>query len=268
MFARSVGRYGLRSMARVLITGSTTGLGAAAAERLLGEGHDVILHARNSARAGGVAALARPAAGLVVGDLASADETRAVADQVNAIGGIDAVIHNAAIYVDPRRVATPEGHARTLAVNALAPYLLTAWIKRPSRVVYISSGMHEDGDPSLRDIDWRARRWNGVQAYCDSKLFVTALAYAVARRWPDASANAVDPGWVPTRMGGPGAPDDLELGHLTQTWLAVSDDPGARASGGYWYHQRRQSPAPTVLDETFQEALLDELVRLTDVRLE
>jgi NAD(P)-dependent dehydrogenase (short-subunit alcohol dehydrogenase family) len=254
-------------MARVLITGSTAGLGLAAARTLVDEGHEVVLHARNSARAEHVADLVRRAAGVVVGDLASADETRGVADQANAIGGIDAVIHNAAIYVDARRVATPEGHARTLAVNVLAPYLLTAWISRPSRLVYMSSDSHRGGDDSLRDIDWTARRWSGVQAYSDSKLFITALAFALARRWPDLCVNAVDPGWVPTRMGGPGAPDDLELGHLTQTWLAVSDHPEATESGGYWHHQRRRSPAPAALDEGFQDALLDELIRLTDVRL-
>jgi NAD(P)-dependent dehydrogenase (short-subunit alcohol dehydrogenase family) len=145
--------------------------------------------------------------------------------------------------------------------------MLTAWISRPSRLVYMSSGMHRDGDASLRDIDWTARRWSGVQAYRDSKLFITALALAVARRWPDVRANAVDPGWVPTRMGGPGAPDDLELGHLTQTWLAVSDHPDATGTGGYRYHQRRRSPAPAALDESFQDALLDELTRLTSVPL-
>jgi len=254
-------------MARVLITGSTTGLGLAAARSLLDDGHEVVLHARSSARAAGLADLAPRAAGVAVGDLASADETRSVADHVNSVGRIDAVIHNAAIYVDPRRVATPEGHARTLAVNALAPYLLTAWIDRPSRLVYISSSSHKQGDPSLQDIDWRARSWSGVQAYCDSKLFVTALAFAVARRWPDVHANAVDPGWVATRMGGPGAPDDLELGHRTQIWLAVSNDREATGSGGYWYHQQPQPPAPAALDESFQDALVDELIRLTDVRL-
>jgi NAD(P)-dependent dehydrogenase (short-subunit alcohol dehydrogenase family) len=254
-------------MARVFITGSTAGLGWAAARDLLDEGHEVVLHARNSARVGSVADLAVRAAGVVIGDLASADETRGVADQANAIGGIDAVLHNAAVYVDPQRVTTPEGHARTLAVNVLAPYVLTAWISRPSRLVYMSSGMHRDGDASLRDIDWTARRWSGVQAYCDSKLFITSLAFAVARRWTDLRANVVDPGWVPTRMGGPGAPDDLELGHLTQTWLAVSDHSEAAGTGGYWYHRRRRSPAPAALDEGFQDALLDELTRLTGVRL-
>ena len=131
----------------------------------------------------------------------------------------------------------------------------------------LSSGMQKDADASLRDIDWTARSWNGVQAYCDSKLFITALAFAVGRRWPDLRAHAVDPGWVPTSMGGPGAPDDLELGYLTQSWLTVCDHPEATGSGGYWYHQRRRSPAPAALDESFQDALVDELFRLTDVRL-
>jgi NAD(P)-dependent dehydrogenase (short-subunit alcohol dehydrogenase family) len=226
-----------------------------------------VLHARNSARAGDVKDLARNAAGVALGDLASAEETRGVADQANDIGRVDAVIHNAALYSDSRRVATPEGHARILAVNVLAPYLLTALIDRPSRLVYMSSGMHRGGDASLRDIDWTERRWNGVQAYHDSKLFITALAFAVARRWPHVHAHAVDPGWVPTRMGGPRAPDDIDLGHITQTWLAVSDHLEATGSAGYWYHQRRRSPAPAALDQSFQDALLDELYRLTGVRL-
>lgn len=219
-------------MARVLVTGSAGGLGAAAARELLGLGHEVILHARSLERAADVADLAVRAAGVVIGDLSGRDETRHVADQANAIGRIDAVIHNAAIYVDPRRVATPEGHARTFAVNVLAPYLLTAWIDGPGRLVYISSDMHRSGDSSRRDVDWIARRWNGVQAYCDSKLFITTLAFAVARRSPQLQAHSVDLGWVPTRMGGPGAPDDLELGHRTQTWLAVTDDPAAPVRPG------------------------------------
>jgi hypothetical protein len=89
----------------------------------------------------------------------------------------------------------------------------------------------------------------------------------VARIWTDVFSNAVDPGWVPTKMGGPGAPDDLRLGHLTQVWLATSEDPEARTSGGYWYHQRRVEPAPSVHDERFQDQLLEELARFTATRL-
>jgi NAD(P)-dependent dehydrogenase (short-subunit alcohol dehydrogenase family) len=179
-------------MARVLITGSTAGLGRAAARHLLDGGHEVVLHARNSGRAGSVDDLSRRAAGVVVGDLASADETRCVADQVNAIGEIDAVIHNAAIYVDLRRVATPEGHARTLAVNVLAPYMLTAWINRPSRLVYISSGMHKQGDGSLRDIDWTARRWHGVQA----TMTASSSSRRLPSRWPGDGPMSTPTRWT------------------------------------------------------------------------
>ena len=254
-------------MRRVLITGSTTGLGEGAARRLVEEGHEVVLHARNEARIADVDDLAERAVGVVIGDLASAAGVRDLAQQVDGIGGIDAVIHNAGIYVDSQRVITPDGHARTLAVNVLAPYLLTAWMARPSRLVYLSSGMHASGDASLDDLNWNVRRWDGVQAYCDSKLFVTTLAGALARRWTGTSVNTVDPGWVPTRMGGPGATDDLALGHETQSWLAASDDPEATSSGGYWYHRRRRDPAAAAIDPTFQDDLLDQLAGLTGVPL-
>jgi NAD(P)-dependent dehydrogenase (short-subunit alcohol dehydrogenase family) len=253
-------------MARVFVSGSTTGLGRAAAEALLDDGHEVVVHARNRARAAELDELVGRAAQLVIGDLASGEGRQQVADQVNAIGDVDTVIHNAAIYVDDHRVATPEGHARTLAVNVIAPYLLTARINGPSRLVYLSSDMHRSGDTSLRDIDWVNRRWNGVQAYCDSKLYIAALAFGLAKRRPSVIAHVVDPGWVPTRMGGPGAPDDLELGHRTQAWLAVTHDADTNTTG-YWYHQQRQQPAEAVLDEAFQDVLVDELTRLTKVEI-
>ena len=156
---------------------------------------------------------------------------------------MDAVIHNAGIYREPSRGKTPEGHAKVFAVNTLAPYMLTALIERPDRLIYLSSSMHYGGEASLRDIDWLERRWDTNQAYSDSKLQITALAFALARRWPKVLSNAVDPGWVPTKMGGAGAPDDLEEGHLTQTWLAVSDDPAAKVSGAYWHHRKQRKPA-------------------------
>ena len=254
-------------MPRIFITGSTDGLGRAAARVLMGEGHDVVLHARSRDRAAALSDLAADAAGVVIGDLSSAAETRELAGQVNEIGRMDTVIHNAAVFLEPSRATTAEGHAKTLAVNTLAPYLLTALIDRPDRLVYLSSGLHHTGTGSLRDIDWTGRSWNAAQAYAESKLYLTALALTLARVWPEVLSNVVDPGWVPTRMGGAAATGDLEMGYLTQTWLAVSNDAAATVSGGYWYHRQRQAPSPQALDPAFQDQLMDRLATLTGVAL-
>jgi len=254
-------------VSRVFITGSTDGLGRAAASVLMGEGHDVVLHARTLERAAALRDLAPDAAGLVIGDLSSAPETRELADQVNDIGQMDAVIHNAGVFLEPSRATTAEGHAKTLAVNTLSPYMLTALIDRPDRLIYLSSGLHHAGAGSLPDIDWTSRRWNAHQAYSESKLQIAALALTVARAWPEVLSNAVDPGWVPTKMGGPAATGDLELGYLTQTWLAVSNEAAATVSGGYWYHRQRQKPAAEACDPAFQDQLMDRLAALTGVAL-
>jgi NAD(P)-dependent dehydrogenase (short-subunit alcohol dehydrogenase family) len=237
-------------MSRVFITGSSDGLGLMAARSLLDEGHEVTLHARNRERAADL-----PTGRVVLGDLSS-------------IGQHDAVIHNAGIgYRERHRVETVDGLAHVFAVNVLAPYLLTALVDRPARLVYLSSGMHRDGDPSLDDPQWMTRRWNGAQAYSDSKLFDTTLAFGVARRWPDVLSTSVDPGWVATKMGGPGAPDDLSLASVTQTWLAVSDDPAALVTGKHLYHQRPRDVNRAALSPHNQDALIDYCAALTDVTL-
>jgi len=244
-------------MARVLITGSADGLGLMAARLLLDNGHDVTLHARSASRADDARRAEPRAKSVVVGDLAVIAEMRAVASQANDLGRFDAVIHNAGVgYREPRRIVTPDGLCHVFAINVLAPYLLTALITRPARLVYLSSGMHRRGDPSLSDPQWEHRPWNGAQAYSDSKLYDTMLAFAVARLWPDALSNAVEPGWVPTRMGGPGAPDDITLAPVTQAWLAVSDDPATTVTGHYFYHKRHRQPHPAARDPIFQDALL------------
>ena len=266
--ARRAGWLTVVTSRRVLVTGSTTGLGRVAAEALLAAGHEVVVQARSERRAADLGSLGDSSAGVLIGDLAELDQVRQLAEQANRLDRLDAVIHNAGIYVDDARIATSDGHARVLAVNVLAPYVLTALIERPERLIYLSSGMHRDGNPSLHDIDWNERRWNGMQAYCDSKLHVTALSAAVRDRWPDVRANAVDPGGVPTRMGGPHATDDLTLGHVTQVWLATTDEPDATVTGKYWHHQRTQRPAPAVDDPRFQHALLDELTQMTGVSLD
>jgi NAD(P)-dependent dehydrogenase (short-subunit alcohol dehydrogenase family) len=254
-------------MARIFITGSTDGLGRAAAQSLFDDGHEVVLHARSPERAAALADLEPGSAGLAIGDLSSAAETRNVAEQVNAIGRMDAVIHNAGVYSQPSRGSTAEGHATTLAVNSLAPYMLTALIERPDRLVYLSSGLHRGGEGSLDDIDWTRRRWDSARAYAESKLHVVALAVALARRWPEVLSNAVDPGWVRTRMGGVSAPVDLDTGQRTQTWLAASDEPSASVSGRYWHNLRQEQPAREAMDVAFQDSLIDRLRELTGVAL-
>jgi len=254
-------------MAKVLITGSSTGLGLLAAKQLLVQGHEVVLHARTKERAEDAWTAVPKASAVVIGDLASIAETHNVADQANRLRPIDAVIHNAGVGDRERRVETVDGLEHIFAINVLATYLLTALIEPPKRLVYLSSGMHLGGDPDFSDLQWRRRRWNGSQAYSDSKLFVTMLAFAVARIRPAARSNAVDPGWVPTRMGGRGAPDDLELGAETQVWLATNQDAAAMVTGAYFHHKRQRKAHPAAHDIAGQERLLAACEVITGTRL-
>jgi NAD(P)-dependent dehydrogenase (short-subunit alcohol dehydrogenase family) len=214
-------------MARVFITGSSDGLGRMAAQLLLELGHGVVLHARNQQRG-------QEALSLVPG---------------------------------AETVATEDGLPHVFAVNILAPYILTALIQRPKRLVYLSSGLHKGGDASLKDLAWEHRPWQGQQAYSDTKLHDVLLAFAIARRWPDVLSNALEPGWVPTKMGGPGAPDDLDAGHRTQVWLAVSTDPAAMVTGEYFFHLRPRTPNPAARDADRQEKLLEACKRFSGVDL-
>ena len=242
-------------MARIFITGSADGLWLATDQSLLEDGHHLVVHARSLERLTTVPGLMDRGAAGVVGDLSDMEQVRDLAEQVNRSGPVDAVIHNAGVFSGPH----------IFTVNVVAPYLLTALIHRPRRLIYLSSGMHRGGRDALAGSD--ASGLVPSVSYSDSKLYVTALAAAVARLWPGVASNAVDPGWVPTRMGGPGAPDDLRLGHLTQEWLATSDDPEALTSGGYWHHLHRRQAHDAVYDQPFQDALLDLLARVTGERL-
>jgi NAD(P)-dependent dehydrogenase (short-subunit alcohol dehydrogenase family) len=255
-------------MARVFITGSSDGLGRMAAQLLIQRGHSVVLHARNQQRGEEALAAVPGAETVVTGDLASIAQTRKVAEQVNALGLFDAVIHNAGVgYREPRRVASEDGLPHVFAVNTLAPYILTALIQKPKRLVYLSSGLHQNGDASLQDLAWKHRPWRGQQAYSDTKLHDVLLAFAIARRWPDVFSNALEPGWVATKMGGPGAPDDLDAGHRTQVWLAVSDDPAAKVTGEYFFHMQFRKPNPATRDAKRQEKLLDACRKFAGVDL-
>ncbi|WP_426518796.1 SDR family NAD(P)-dependent oxidoreductase [Diaminobutyricibacter sp. McL0618] len=237
-------------MALVLVTGASGGLGLAAASELAAQGHEVVVHSRTAAR--------RPASGAglvwkgaIVGDLSDFGETEDVAEQAKAFGTFDAVIHNAGTI----------GGRGLREVNIIAPYVLTALMPKPGRLVYISSSMHRGGSTDLGRLE------SGAASYSDTKLWVTALALATANRWERTTAHAVDPGWVPTRMGGAGAPDDLTAGHQTQAWLA-SHPEVMPATGGYWYHMRTERPAPAAADPGFQEGLLQALRRSTGLDLD
>lgn len=254
-------------MARIFISGSSDGLGLMAARLLAEQGQNVVLHARNNVRADDAKRALPQADAVVVGDLETIAGTRSVAEQINRHGRFDAVIHNAAVgYKEPARV-TSDRLPHLFAINTLAPYILTAIIGRPTRLVYLSSGMHHSADAHLDDILWRKRSWSGSTAYAESKLHDVILAFAVARLWPDVFSNALEPGWVPTKMGGPGAPGDMDKAHLTQVWLATSDDPAARTSGRYFYHLKPRAPNLQAQDAKLQDQFLDICAEVSGVPL-
>lgn len=253
-------------MKRILVTGSTTGIGLATAEMLAAGGHEVVLHARNDDRAAAVRA-AQPDAAVVIGDLASLAATERIADQAKRLGPFDAIVHNAGIYESGARLVTDDGLERTFQVNVLAPYVLTGLIPLPRRLIYLASGMASGGSIVVDDLQRERRPWSGSGAYSDSKLCDIALAMAMARRYPDTASTAVGPGWVRTRMGGRGAPVDVRTGAATQVWLASADDPDALHSGRYLRHMA-ELPIPTPAgDVDLQEELLAACRALSGVTL-
>lgn len=255
-------------MSRILVTGSSDGIGLETARQLLAAGHDVVGHARNAERAAELRAAEPRLADVVVGDLASLAETRALAEAATAAGPFDAVIHNAGIGGGvPERTVTADGLERIFHVNTVAPYLLTALMPRPQRLVYLTSGLESQGRTHLDDLQFEARPWDGMQAYSDSKLLDVTLAFAVARLWPDVLVTTVDPGWIKTKLGGPDAWDEVDEGAATQVWLATSDDDAARVTGEYVKRHEIQVANPEASDVELQEGLLGRLAELTGVAL-
>src|SRR4051812_40982875 len=231
-------------MARIFITGSSDGLGLLATKALIDQGHKVVLHARNEERANQTRSKFSSEEKVLIADLSNVDETKKLADQVNALGRFDAIIHNAGVYEASNKLICN--------VNTLAPYILTCLIEKPKRLIYLSSGMHKQGrfDPKTFKSN------SGHISYSDTKLHVLLLCKAVALKWPDVYANAINPGWVPTKMGGRGAPDDLKKGYETQVWLAGSNDANAQVSGRYFFHQKEVPSNPDADNLLLQEGLM------------
>ena len=233
---------------KVFITGSSDGLGQLAAIELVKQGHQVYLHARNNERGKQALTKVPGAEKVLLADLESLDETKKLASEVNALGEFDAVIHNAGVNRSSGK--------QVLHVNCLAPYILTSLIKKPKRLIYIGSGMHRGGTIDFKSFS------SGI-GYSDSKLYLLLLAMAVTKKWTDVYANTVNPGWVPTKMGGSSAPDDLKKGVESQVWLAVSND--AKVSGKYFYHQQEAQFNKTASDVTLQDQFLKVCEELTGV---
>jgi NAD(P)-dependent dehydrogenase (short-subunit alcohol dehydrogenase family) len=235
-------------MARVFITGSADGLGQLAAKALINQGHNVVLHARNAQRRKQALENNPGAENVLIADLSDIDETKELAANVNALGNFDAVIHNAGVYQVSNELI--------FSVNTLAPYILTCLIHKPKRIIYVSSGMHLQGSTNMEKNSY---------SYSDSKLHDLILSMTVSRQWTDVYSNAVDPGWVPTKMGGHGAPDNLERGYQTQVWLAVSNDKEAKVSGRYFHHKKEDHYLPAANDVKVQENFLAKCEQITGI---
>tara|TARA_R110002020_G_scaffold200672_1_gene403027 strand:+ start:235 stop:1155 length:921 start_codon:yes stop_codon:yes gene_type:complete len=231
-------------MAKIFITGSTEGIGFLAAQRLLSEGNEVHMHARNRERAADLQLKLGVKATTFIADLSDIRQVLKLSEQLNYQGKYDAIIHNAGVLsVVPEVI---------FKVNVLAPYLLTTRVEKPNRLIYLSSGMHRGGKVFKNEF------YIQKTSYSDSKLFITTLANAFAKQYPDLYINSVDPGWVPTRMGGSGAPDDLQKGYETQAWLATSKEKEALVSGKYFHHRRQEIANPETNSPEFQNRLLSE----------
>jgi NAD(P)-dependent dehydrogenase (short-subunit alcohol dehydrogenase family) len=254
-------------MASVFVTGSSDGIGQETARQLVRGGHRVVLHARDDSRAKDTAAAVPEAAGVAVGDLSVISGIRRTAEEANELGPYDAVIHNAGVGSAAARHLTSDNTERIFAVNVLGPYLLTALMPLPERLIYLSSGLQASGRVHLDDLQWERRRWNGSQAYCDSKLYDVLLAFAVARKYPTLRSNAVDPGWIKTKLGGRGATNDLPVGAQTQVWLATSDEPDALVTGRFFKWRRDLRANPEAYDTGLQDALLAACATLTGTEL-
>ena len=127
--------------------------------------------------------------------------------------------------------------------------------------------MHLQGDSSMKNLTSYANKNGGTLSYSDTKLYVVTLSMAVCRKWPEVYANAVNPGWVPTKMGGANAPDDLDKGAETQAWLAVSNDEKAKVSGRYFHHKKEKPYLPEAADAHVQEKFLTLCEQITGVAI-
>ncbi|KAI7648183.1 hypothetical protein KC318_g18105 [Hortaea werneckii] len=255
-------------MARILITGSSDGIGQAAAKLLSEQGHKVTLHARNQDRASQAQKAVPAAEGVLIGDISTIAGSKELADRASKAGPWDTVVHNAGLGPSNSDRKTADGFQSTFAVNSLAPYVLTALMEKPKRLLYVSSGLHQGGDDSLEDVTWNQRPFAAFQAYNDSKLHNVMLANAVARKFPTVQSCSLDPGWVQTKLGGGGAPGTVDPpAKAIAAFASGSEDPAGGKSGLYLGVGGPKGPHQGALDTSKQDQLVKIYEKLSGVGL-
>lgn len=246
-------------MARIFITGSSDGLGSLTAQRLIKQGHTVVPHARNAQRAADAQEACPGSEAVLVADLTSIDETKQLAATVNKLGPFDCVLHNAGLYLGMEHVIGKSGLPSLFTVNTLAPYILTCLMEKPKRLVYVSSGMHRDRSLKLDSLEG--------SVYVDSKLQALTLAKAFARLFGEGvESNAVDPGWVPTKMGGESAPGDLEAAIKCFAMVALGEGDAKGNSGKYFFNSAEDHYLKEADDKAAQDVLLKKLAEISGVQ--
>ena len=262
---------------RILVTGSTDGIGLETACELAELGHRVIVHGRSNEKAASarkrVASRASAnvsggeagGAETVIGDLSSLKEVDAMAREINErFPDLRVVVANAGVTTKTRRESV-DGHELTFAVNHLAHFLLinrlvnTLKANVPSRIVVVSSMVHRSGQIHFDDLQL-TRGFSGSDAYSQSKLANLLFAFELARRLEGTgvTVNGLHPGVISTKLlhvnFSGGAP--VSAGAKTPVYLATADDL-KNVTGKYFENRRETSPAKAGLDVEAARRLWD-----------
>ncbi len=268
-----------------VITGATSGLGQWIALGLARAGYHTVMIARDAARGAAtqrfIAERAKGASTqIVLADLSSLHQVRAAAAAIAASHPrINVLVNNAAL-VTPRRQVTEEGHEMILAVNHLAPFVLSNALEdalragAPARIVDVGSTASDRASLDVSDLE-SARSWSLWGAYGRSKLALMMATFERARRLEGSgvTVNVVHPGVVATSLvsvPGPwGVIWDLgkrfmitpEQGAVTPLHVALSPEVAGK-TGGYWKRCKLARPNKQALDRTVTCRLWHETGRL------
>jgi NAD(P)-dependent dehydrogenase (short-subunit alcohol dehydrogenase family) len=273
----------------IVVTGANSGIGKACATELARRGAHVVMTARDKARGEAARDEIRRASGnqdvdLLLGDFASLDSVRALADQLRALPKIDVLINNAGLMLT-ERVETKDGFETQFQVNHLAPFLLTSLLipklaETPgARVVTVASNAHKRGGPLDFDDLQSTRSYVPFSVYSRSKLANILFTRELARRVASTgiTTNCLHPGVVATGFAADGDTSGLfslamrlarpfmitpEKGAETMVYLASSPEV-AHVSGRYFSGCREKTPARIAQDDAAARRLWDVSAQMT-----